>query len=87
VTTDLNDDTLWKKNVELQSVHWINDAPNEGEYKIRVRHRAPLINATIKYVKNGNVELQLKEDQRAIAAGQSVVIYDDATCVGGGIVT
>lgn len=85
VTTDLNDDTLWKKDVELNSVHWINGEPEEGEYHIRVRHRAPLISATLTRT-GGGVSLTLKEDQRAIAAGQSIVIYKDDVCLGGGIV-
>ena len=85
VTTDLNDETLWKESVELQDVHWINEVPAEGEYSIRVRHRAPLIRADLHYVHEG-VTLALKEDQRAIAAGQSIVIYKNDICIGGGIV-
>lgn len=82
VTTQLNDENLWKRQIELQSLHWINEAPTDGEYHVRIRHRAPLIPATLQ----GSM-LQLSEAQRAIAAGQSVVIYDDTTCLGGGIIT
>jgi tRNA-specific 2-thiouridylase len=85
VTTDLNDETLWKNAVTLASVHWINDAPVEGEYDIRVRHRAPLVKARIRY-ENGDVLLELTNAERAVAAGQSVVVYDGALCLGGGIV-
>lgn len=85
VTTDLNDETLWKTKVDLTSVHWINNAPAAGEYKIRVRHRAPLVNAQLSFVGN-DVVLQLHDQQRAVAAGQSIVIYDGDTCLGGGIV-
>jgi tRNA-specific 2-thiouridylase len=85
VTTDLNDDSLWKKTVRLSSVHWINEAPSEGEYMIRVRHRAKLIKAQIK-ITSGEVVLELAEPERAVAAGQSVVIYDGDVCLGGGII-
>jgi len=85
VTTDLNDETLWKNTVKLASVHWINDAPAEGEYDIRVRHRAPLVKAHIRY-ENDDVLLELTNAERAVAAGQSVVVYDGALCLGGGIV-
>lgn len=81
VTRDLSDDELWKKQVELSSIHWINDAPGDGNYLIRVRHRAPLASATL----SGNV-LTLDEPQRAVTAGQSIVIYKDGVCLGGGIV-
>ena len=85
VTTDLNDQALWKKDVTLSAVHWINDAPLAGTYQIRVRHRAPLTSADLSFG-DGDVQLHLHDDQRAIAAGQSVVIYDGEVCLGGGIV-
>jgi tRNA-specific 2-thiouridylase len=87
VTTDLNDDTLWKNTINLASTHWINDAPVDGEYMIRVRHRAKLIRANIKTTSDNEVVLELVEPERAVAAGQSVVIYDDDTCLGGGIIS
>ena len=81
VTRDLNDETLWKKEIFLLSMHWINGVPEEGEYQVRVRHRAPLITASL----SGN-KLELSEPQRAITAGQSVVLYKREQCLGGGIV-
>jgi len=85
VTTDLNDPTLWKKSVELLSMHWINAAPKSGNYSVRVRHRAPLIGAELS--KDGDsFTLNLTDAERAVAPGQSVVIYDGDICVGGGIV-
>ncbi|HMH70626.1 MAG TPA: tRNA-specific 2-thiouridylase [Candidatus Saccharimonadales bacterium] len=86
VSTDLNDETLWKKSVTLNNVHWINQKPAEGTYKIRVRHRAPLVDAMLAYGADGEVELLVKDDQRAVAGGQSVVIYSGDECLGGGIV-
>lgn len=85
VTTDLNDESLWKRSVSLHSVHWINDIPSDGTYDIRIRHRAPLVQATLEIHKNG-VELSIDDQQRAIAPGQSVVIYSGDVCIGGGIV-
>jgi len=85
VTTDLNDGSLWKNIVELTNVHWINDAPAEGEYSIRVRHRASLVKAHLRY-KNDIVVLELTNPERAVAAGQSVVIYNGDVCLGGGII-
>jgi len=85
VTTDLNDGSLWKNTVELTNVHWINDAPIEGKYSIRVRHRASLVKAHLRY-KNDIVVLELANPERAVAAGQSVVIYDGDVCLGGGII-
>lgn len=81
VTTDLNDETLWKKEIILNDIHWINESPQDGEYDIRVRHRAPLVQTYL----SGDT-LQLEESQRAVTAGQSVVLYKGNVCLGGGIV-
>ena len=85
ITTDLNDETLWRKTINLTNLHWINEKPNTGVYQIRVRHRAPLIDASLSYI-DGDVNLELSDPERAIAPGQSVVIYDGEICLGGGII-
>ena len=84
VSTNLNDDTLWQKEIHLTNIHWINgQAPESGEYQIRVRHRAPLVPARF----DSNGIIALKDAQRAVTPGQSVVIYNGSECLGGGIVT
>jgi tRNA-specific 2-thiouridylase len=86
VTTDLNDETLWKPELKLTAVHWVNDTPEDGDYAIRVRHRAQLVNARMS-TENELTTLTLEHPERAVAAGQSVVIYSGDVCLGGGIVT
>lgn len=81
VSRKLGDDALWKSEVQLRDIHWINSPPESPDMQIRVRHRAPLIEAEL----TGDT-LKLKEPQRAVAAGQSIVIYDGDICLGGGIV-
>lgn len=85
VTTDLNDETLWGDTINLSDVHWINDLPKNGKYQIRMRHRAPLINATLS-LSDGGVVLKLDNSERSTAPGQSVVIYDGDVCLGGGVI-
>lgn len=85
VTTDLNDDSLWKKTIKLSSLHWINERPPEGIYQVRVRHRAPLAIASLKFI-GDEVEINLDSPERSIAPGQSVVVYDGQICLGGGII-
>ncbi len=86
VTTNLNDDALWRPEVDVVNVHWINDQPQEGTYQVRVRHRAPLIDAVLSFTGDGEVKLVLDSPERAVAPGQSIVIYGDGVCLGGGIV-
>lgn len=87
VTTNLNDDALWKPELSIISPHWIAGvAPQEGEYTIRVRHRAALISAKLSHAEDGTVTLTLNSPERAVAPGQSIVLYKDDECIGGGIV-
>jgi tRNA-uridine 2-sulfurtransferase len=82
VTTDLDDSDLWSSEINLQDLHWINEKPPEDkEYQARLRYRGPLVPCNIK-----DNKLTLKEPQRGLAAGQSAVLYDGDSVVGGGVV-
>lgn len=85
VTTNLNDDSLWKPELTIGNIHWINEALEAGECQVRVRHRAALINAAIAINDDGTVQLKLENPERAVAPGQSIVLYKDGVCLGGGI--
>jgi len=88
VTTDLNDDSLWRDRLALAQLHWINHEPEVGKtYQVRTRYRAPLVDCQITSTKNGEVTLTLADPERAITPGQSAVLYDGARVVGGGIVS
>lgn len=86
VTRDLQDAQLWRRELTLTSLHWINSAPEAGQtYQIRTRYRAPLVEGTVE-IKGDEVLLRLDEEVRAITPGQSAVIYDGERVAGGGIV-
>lgn len=87
VSRKLNDDSLWKDELTLNNLHWINGAPEKGKtYKVRSRYRAPLVEATITDLTDDSAQLKLHDPERAITAGQSTVMYDGDRVVGGGIV-
>lgn len=86
VTTDLDDDRLWRNSLDLTDLHWINQAPEEGtQYRVRTRYRAALVPGRVVFT-DGGATLQLKDQIRAITPGQSAVIYDNDQVLGGGIV-
>lgn len=87
VSQQINQNGLWTKKIVLRDLHWINDAPRlHAHYLIRTRHQAPLVKAVIKRLDETELELELAIEQRAITPGQSVVVYDNQVCLGGGIV-
>ena len=86
VSSDLNNEKFWRDEITLTSLHWINETPAENKkYQIRLRHRAPLIDCTVRNSNDGFV-IKLEKPERAIAPGQSAVIYDKEVVLGGGIV-
>lgn len=87
VTTNLDDESLWRQELKLADAHWINQAPEAGKtYQVRTRYRAPLVDCTIQ-VKGKTVQVSLAEPVRAITPGQSAVFYDGERVLGGGIVS
>lgn len=87
VTTDLQDERLWHKELSLANVHWINGEPEKAaELKVRTRYRAPLVGVSGLSKTEQGWRLQLVDEIRAITPGQSAVIYDGERCLGGGIV-
>jgi tRNA-specific 2-thiouridylase len=89
VTTDIDDDRLWRKELNLTGPHWIGEAPEAGQaYQVRTRYRAPLVSAKI-VSEDGplnGIKVELEEAVRAVTPGQSAVFYDGERCLGGGIV-
>lgn len=82
VSRNLNDEAMWRHELPLSEVHWINDPlENEETFQVRLRHRGKLLPATLQKGK-----LLLDEPERAVAAGQSAVFYRDGIVYGGAIV-
>ena len=91
---------LWCTELELTDVHWVNDAPSDGLYQVRCRHTGELLDAEIHVHDepecqgevNGEgrvpqaVTVRFPQPRRTVAPGQSVVLYEGLTCLGGGIV-
>ena len=86
VTTNLNDENLWLEEIDLINASWINNPPVNGQkYLVRIRHQASLVEATY-FVDEKREFMKLSEKQRAVTGGQSLVVYENEYCLGGGIV-
>lgn len=82
VSRNLDDESMWRTDIQLNDLHWINQGPVEGaSVQVRLRHRGALLPAAIT-----SLGVRLENQERAITPGQSVVIYDGDAVLGGGIV-
>ena len=82
VSRSIDNESLWRKELRLADIHWINQPPHKDRnVQVRLRHRGVLFDAKI----DGDI-VYLSASERAVAAGQSAVIYDGDECLGGGIV-
>lgn len=89
VTTDLQDEKLWSRELKLTSAHWIGGEPdNPKALAVRTRHRAKLIPIKLlNKLSNSLWQAELTEEVRALTPGQSAVFYSGNECLGGGIIT
>jgi tRNA-specific 2-thiouridylase len=79
---------LMGRGVIARGLNWLVDpAPSVGDrVGVRVRHRAPIVSAEIVRIESEEIELALDAPVRAIAPGQSLVLYDGDRVLGGGFI-
>ena len=88
VTTDQDDPDLWRTTMQISQTNWLGPKPQaDRSYQARLRYRAPLSEVAIKNVGDDIWRVEFSQAQRAVALGQSVVLYDNSRVVGGGIIT
>ena len=88
VTTDLQDERLWSRELTLTLSHWINEAPNpKAIYSARTRYHSQLLKiSNLRQLASGNWHITLHDEVRALTPGQSAVLYRKDQVVGSGIV-
>ena len=78
---------LMSSGLIMEEMKWINpiDVPDQLNCKVQVRHRGKPIKC-IAHFFDDNVKILFSENIRAIAPGQSAVLYKNNECLGGGII-
>ncbi len=71
------------KIITLQKTNWTEELITGTVYEARARYRAPL--AKVKVIDTTHMELV--DGGLTIAEGQSLVLYKDTACIGGGIIS
>ena len=83
VSKNINSDLLWTNKLTLRDV-FLRDKDTQEmpeNVLVRLRHRAPLVSASF----DGET-LNFEHEIKRPASGQSAVLYDDKTCLGGGMI-
>lgn len=87
VSQDLNHQEMWQDRITIGDVHWIGSRPGGGDaLQVRLRHRGQLLNVKNIESEDDFLSMVLEHPERAVAAGQSAVIYRDDQVMGGGII-
>ncbi|RDI48745.1 tRNA 2-thiouridine(34) synthase MnmA [Aquicella lusitana] len=79
---------LFKQVLRTTALHWINSPPPRLPLRAaaKTRYRQPDQPCLIEEIDQGHYEITFDTPQRAVTPGQSVVFYQDAICLGGGII-
>lgn len=80
-------DELFGHALVLEELNWLSEPLSIGDTcEVQIRYRAAPVPARVDQTGNGSVSLSLTEPAKAIAPGQSGVIYQGERVLGGGII-
>ena len=72
----------------LTQTSWVGEAMKPGEQaESRIRHRGELLPAVLTSVEGDHSVFTLETPHRGVAPGQSLVLYREGRCLGGGIIS
>ncbi len=77
-------ESLSPDKVALSRVNWITE-PDDAQVLVRIRYRQEKFPAQLKLA-GKKLVLKFHKPQRGLSFGQSAVLYQEETCLGGGII-
>jgi len=83
-----NHPLLLHSTLHASQLHWISGKPPQlpMQCTAQIRYRQSSQPCTLLSISHDQLEITFNHSQRAITPGQSVVIYRDEKCLGGGII-
>lgn len=83
-----DNEDIFSKELIARDVNFIPFDKIEEPIRVqaKIRYSAKPADATVYALRNGKIKIAFDEPQRAITKGQSVVMYDGDTVIGGGII-
>ena len=83
-----NHPALYHSSLVAEELHWISGtSPAPLSCTARIRHRQDEQKCHLSELTHNQIRVDFEEPQRAIAPGQSVVIYNGDLCLGGGVIS
>lgn len=80
---------LMSRSLWSEPAHWIAGAPQAAEFdclaQTRYRQQAQACRVRVD-PRDGGLQVRFAVEQRAVTPGQSVVLYDGETCLGGAVI-
>ncbi len=79
---------LFSRVLKAEQLSWVSGAePGPGtRLTAKVRYRQADQDCVVREIDHNGMELEFEQPQWAVTAGQSVVLYDEESCLGGGII-
>ena len=83
-----NHAALFSKELVSGPIHWIADSAEAAPFpcSAKIRYRQIDQQCMLNSLTESSAHFTFKEPQRAITVGQSIVLYHDEICLGGGII-
>ena len=87
---DQGHDSPWlqSRSLRTEAMHWISGQPPATRFSCtgQTRYRQADEDCGIEVHDDGSVTVQFARPQRAVTPGQSLVLYDGDTCLGGAVI-
>ncbi|MBR9912341.1 MAG: tRNA 2-thiouridine(34) synthase MnmA [Gammaproteobacteria bacterium] len=83
-----NHPLLLSNSLVAGNCHWINGKPAGATLRCsaKTRYRQPDQPCSVELMPDNSIKVTFDEPQRALTPGQSVVFYQDDTCLGGAVI-
>jgi tRNA-specific 2-thiouridylase len=76
---------LHQGEMTVLELNWLTEPPAPGErVDVQIRYRAAAVPAEVVAVEDGRIDLRFTEPQRAVAPGQTAVLFREDLVLGGG---
>lgn len=81
-----NSEQSTSSNIDIENTNWISGLPESGKnYKAQIRYHGEFLDCKVEIEDNENAKILFDTDV-LVDNGQSIVVYDNDVCLGGGVV-